>query len=362
MTGLYVHIPFCRQKCFYCDFFSQKYDSVTADRYLDALTKQADIYKGFSVETIYIGGGTPSVLSLWQMQKLLQTVTKKFDLSGLKEFTAEVNPESVSAEKFTLLKEYGVGRLSIGLQSPNDAELKYLGRVHDFSVFCEAFESAKKAGFENINIDLIYGLPGQTLDGWKHILEKTVSFESAHLSLYPLSVEKDTVFGKNAVKTNDDMQRNMYEAAVEMLSKHGFRHYEISNWAKPSKEAVHNSNYWRNQEYIALGAGAAGYFDRLRYKIIENTGEYIIKMENGLDVKTESGYVDDKCFETETVMLGLRLLEEGVSVDCFKSLNNKTVLKELLNQGMLVKDGDKIKIHKDYVFVSNAVISEFMGN
>lgn len=360
MTGLYVHIPFCRQKCFYCDFFSRKYDVLKAGKYLNALARQADGYRGMTAETVYIGGGTPSVLSFGQMRMLLQNITEKFDLSAVKEFTVEVNPESADIEKFRLMKEYGVDRLSIGMQSANDSELAYLGRIHGFDAFKTAFELARQAGFENINIDLIYGIPGQSADGWKKSLERAVSFGSSHLSLYPLSIEKGTIFEKNSVTADGDMQRNMYETAVETLSKYGFSHYEISNWAKPLKEAVHNGNYWRNLEYIGLGAGAAGYLERKRYKIIENIDEYTALCERGTNVKTEEEYIDEACFETEAIMLGLRLLEEGVGINCFKSPHNKAVLDGLLNQGTLVKDGERIKLHKDYVFVSNSIISEFM--
>ena len=360
MTGLYIHIPFCKQKCFYCDFFSQKYNSEKADIYLNALSKQAEIYKGRVVDSVYIGGGTPSVLSLEQIRKLLKIIKNSFILSNIKEFTFEVNPESADIEKFKLLKDYGVDRMSIGLQSPNDKDLKYLGRIHDFNIFKNAFEYAKRSGFENISIDLIYGLPGQSIDEWKNNIETAIKFDSSHISLYPLSVEENTVFGRNSLKVNDNSQRDMYEAAIEVLSQYGFVHYEISNWAKSGKEAVHNSNYWRNLEYIALGSGAAGYLERKRYKIIENIDEYIELSEKGIDLKTEEEYIDDKLYETESIMLGLRLLEEGVSADTFKSQHNKSVMDNLIGQGVLVKDGERIKIHKDYVFISNSLISEFI--
>jgi len=277
MLGLYIHIPFCRKKCFYCDFFSVKYDEYLAEKYVAAIIDHAKAFNS-AVDTIYIGGGTPSVLSENQIETLLTGIAEAFNLSQIKEFTFELNPESASKEKFKILRKYGVNRVSIGLQSDDDVYLKTIGRIHNFPQFIAALENARNAGFKNINLDLIYGLPGQTLMQWEKTLLNAVSFDCPHISLYPLTVEENTFFYKNNIKTDDGLQKQMYEKACEILSANGFSHYEISNWAKPEKESLHNSNYWRNYQYLALGAGASGYFNGQRYKNTADIEKYIARV------------------------------------------------------------------------------------
>ncbi|MDR2191847.1 MAG: radical SAM family heme chaperone HemW [Endomicrobium sp.] len=354
MLGLYVHIHFCRQKCFYCDFFSVKYDKYLAQKYVAAIAKHALQYKNIQLDTIYIGGGTPSVLCENKIEKLLESINNAFNLRQLKEYTFELNPESASEEKFEILKKYGVNRISVGLQSDYDAYLKSLGRVHNFSQFIAALETAKKVGFENINLDLIYGFPNQTLEQWRHTLLNAVSFDCPHISLYPLSVEENTPFYKNAITTDDDLQRQMYEKACEILSSNGFEHYEISNWAKKNRQSLHNSNYWRNCQYLALGAGASGYFKGQRYKNTADIGKYIA----GGKIKTEIENIDGKTFETESIILGLRLINEGAPETIFK--NKTQILQELLDAKMLVKEKGRIKLSRDYIFISNLVLSRFI--
>ncbi|MDR1926353.1 MAG: radical SAM family heme chaperone HemW [Endomicrobium sp.] len=360
MLGLYIHIPFCKQKCFYCNFFSEKYDTVLVDKYIDALTDYAVQFKNKKIDSIYIGGGTPSVLSLKQIQKLLQALNNIFSLSIMQEFTFELNPESTSESKLKILKNYGVNRLSIGLQSVEDKSLKFLGRIHGFKAFCTAYDMALKEGFSNINIDLIYGLPGQNMQDWEKALEKVLLLNSQHLSLYPLSIEQSTSFFETGISTNDDIQRDMYDKTIEILAENGYNHYEVSNWAKRDGESFHNSNYWRNFEYIGLGAGAAGYFERRRYKNVANVQRYINLIKNNVDLKTENEYIDDKLYKTETIILGLRLLNEGVNIDCFSAYKHYKTLSECLKDKTLKKENNKIKIAKKYVFVFNQIVSKFI--
>ncbi|MDR1245218.1 MAG: radical SAM family heme chaperone HemW [Endomicrobium sp.] len=360
MIGLYIHIPFCRQKCFYCDFFSTKYDTDLADKYIDSLIKHSQKFKNKKINSIYIGGGTPSVLSPKQIQKLLLSLSNTFNLSKVKEFTFELNPESVSKEKLIILKEFGVNRLSIGLQSAEDKYLKYLGRIHDFKTFCNCYDNAKHKGFDNINIDLIYGLPNQTIDEWTSILKKTLLFNSEHLSLYPLSVEENTTFYKNGIVTDDKLQHEMYEKTVKVLEDSEYVHYEISNWAKKNKEALHNTNYWRNLEYIGLGAGACGYLGKNRYKNIENIEKYINFIESNIDCTIENEYIDEKLYTAETIMLRLRLLDKGLSIKCFNYPQNKSALLECLKERTLIQEEDRIKLAKEHVFIFNQIASKFI--
>ncbi|BAV58919.1 MAG: radical SAM family heme chaperone HemW [Candidatus Endomicrobiellum trichonymphae] len=374
MTCLYIHIPFCKQKCLYCSFFSVKYDNVLANRYVDALIEHVGQFKNENILSIYVGGGTPSVLSSEQIQKLLQALSDILNLSTIKEFTFELNPESVSKEKLHILKQLGVNRLSIGLQSVEDKSLKFLGRLHSFKTFCYVYDTARKEGFTNINIDLIYGLPKQTLEDWEQVLKKTLLFNSEHLSLYPFSVEENTPFYKNGIITNDDIQRDIYDESMKILTNNGYNHYEISNWSKKERESFHNTNYWRNLEYIGLGAGASGYLKRRRYKNIENIEKYI-ELCSSLQVvkgdcfrqysnlsflETENEYIDSKLYKTETIMLGLRLLDEGINISCFNNPKHYYILLECLKNKMLNRKGGRIKLAKEYIFVFNQIVLKFM--
>ncbi|MDR1260101.1 MAG: radical SAM family heme chaperone HemW [Endomicrobium sp.] len=370
--GLYVHIPFCRQRCFYCGFFSVKYDLVLADRYVCALIEHAKRFSNEKIRSIYIGGGTPSVLSIKQIQKLIESLNSVLDMSKLQEFTFELNPESSSTEKLDLLKKLGVNRLSIGLQSTEDRLLKFLGRVHNFKAFYDIYDVARKEGFDNINIDLIYGLPNQAVKDWKEVLEKVLILDSDHLSLYPLSIENDTFFYKNNITVNNDIQRNMYDVTVKMLNKK-YDHYEISNWAKKYKRSLHNTNYWRNFEYIGLGAGASGYFNRVRYKNIQSVEEYINLLLSSQETKNrlvhnkifplevENEYIDKHLYKTETIMLGLRLLNEGLNINCFNNPKHNATLLKCLNNKTLKKRNKRIVLVEKYVFVSNYIISQFLN-
>ncbi|MDR3071228.1 MAG: radical SAM family heme chaperone HemW [Endomicrobium sp.] len=360
MLGLYIHIPFCRQKCFYCDFFSLQYDVFLIDKYIDVLTKHIEQFSGKRIHSIYIGGGTPSVLNLGQLQKLLQALEEAFDLHAIQEFTIELNPESVSKEKLQLLKNFGINRLSIGLQTVDDKSLRYLGRKHNFEIFCDAYQTARNVGFGNINIDLIYGLPDQTVKDWWKVLEKASSFKSEHLSLYPLTIEKNTPFYESGVVPDDDIQRTMYDVAVEFLGKKEYIHYEISNWAKRDMESFHNMNYWRNFEYLGIGAGACGYFKRERYKNVEDVESYIKSINDDLDVKVEKEYINDELYETERIMLGLRLLDEGIDISCLDNVKHRRALLECLEDKILEEQNNKIKLTKESVFVFNQIILKFI--
>ncbi|MDR3196029.1 MAG: radical SAM family heme chaperone HemW [Endomicrobium sp.] len=360
MTGLYIHIPFCRRKCFYCDFFSTKYDADLADKYIDSLIKHSQKFKNKKINSIYIGGGTPSVLSSKQIQRLLLSLNNVFNSSEAKEFTFELNPESVSKEKLLILKEFGVNRLSIGLQSVEDKILKCLGRIHDFKTFCAAYNAAKHEGFCNINVDLIYGLPNQTVDRWESVLKKALLFNSEHLSLYPLAIEENTPFYENRIVTDDKLQREMYDKTVEVLEQSGYVHYEISNWSKKNKEAFHNTNYWRNLEYIGLGSGSSGYLERNRYKNVENIEKYINFIENNIDCTVENEYIGENLYTTETIILGLRLLSEGLSIKCFNSPPRQTALLKCLKEKTLIQEEDRIKLAKEHVFTFNQIVSKFI--
>ncbi|MDR3125082.1 MAG: radical SAM family heme chaperone HemW [Endomicrobium sp.] len=360
MLGLYIHIPFCKQKCFYCNFFSIRYEEDFADEYIGALIKHSLDFEGRALDSVYIGGGTPSVLSSRQIERLLCCINDKFDLSKLFEFTFELNSDSTTLEKLTILKNYNVNRLSIGLESVDDRLLSLLGRVHDFNNFCNVYDLVRQVGFNNISIDLMYGISHQTLKDWENALRKVLSFNSANLSLYPISIEKDTMFYKRGIVTSEYVQRDMYDFSVEFLEQNGYNHYEISNWARSGKESFHNTNYWRNKEYIAIGAGASGYLNRIRYKNVENIKEYMKLVNKGLNAQFEKEYIDDKLYSFEYIMLGLRLLKEGVSIKHFNNKYYQNVLKKCIDERVLVQDNNVIKFAKGYEFLFNEVVSKFV--
>jgi oxygen-independent coproporphyrinogen-3 oxidase len=354
MKGLYVHIPFCARKCAYCDFVSQAYDNAASDAYINALSAEMQKYRLTPVNTVYIGGGTPSTLSVRQLNTLLNDLRDNFNISQIKEFTVELNPESTTIEKLKLFKNMDINRLSIGLQSPNNAELSYLGRVHNLKQFEEAFYNARTVGFNNINIDLMYGF--QTLKEWENNLAEILKFATEHISLYPLTIEEGTLFYKNSVTVDYDLQSQMYGIAVNILQSAGYIHYEISNWSKPEKQSLHNSNYWRNKEYIGIGAAAASYLNRWRYKNTDNIADYI-KSPTGSIIEKE--FIDDEIFAREAIILSLRLLNEGADIKYFNNIKLKQALEKLLSQGLVLNNSGKIVINPKYVFISNGILEQF---
>ncbi|MBQ3833992.1 MAG: radical SAM family heme chaperone HemW, partial [Elusimicrobia bacterium] len=283
MKGLYVHIPFCRRKCFYCDFVSVGYDENFVNKYLTALEKEAEKYKTEKLKTIYIGGGTPSVLSVYQLDTLISIIKNNFDVSNICEWSFEANPESITKEKLCLLLQSGITRLSFGLQSVFDDRLRILGRLHNYEDFKKVYFLARETGFDNINIDLMFGVPEQTIDEWGKTIKEVLYLNPQHISLYPLTIEEGTVFYKNNVFVDTDMQAQMYKNTCEILKENNFEHYEISNWAREQKYSHHNKLYWQNKEYIGLGAAASSYYKRYRYKNETNILKYIDETLRGND-------------------------------------------------------------------------------
>jgi oxygen-independent coproporphyrinogen-3 oxidase len=360
--GLYLHIPFCITKCFYCGFFSIQYNKLIADAYITALIKEMKKFKGKSINSVYIGGGTPSSLSIEQIQRILKVINKTFNINKLKEFTFEINPDSISIDKLKLLKCFGVNRLSIGLQAVNDKTLGYLGRTHSFKSFLNIYEKARKEAFDNINIDLIYGFPCHTMNEWKQTLDTVLSLNSEHLSIYPMSLEMNTLFHKLHFNIDKNLQRNMYDKAVDMLSYNKYIHYEISSWEKGNNESIHNIAYWRNLEYIGIGAGASGYINHIRYKNIENITKYINLIKtNSINIRTENEKIDNKTYIVESIILGLRLLKIGVNIKFFKLYKQHYIaLIKCLKDKTLINSAGHIKLNPQYIFISNQILLYFV--
>lgn len=313
--GLYIHVPFCKQKCIYCDFYSLSHQESRMDDYTAAvcahLTETAPFAAGHLVDTVYIGGGTPTYLGPDRLGKILKTVHKKYRVAKDAEITLEANPDSAGDWKaLRALRRAGVNRVSLGMQSACDEELAAIGRVHTHAQTAAAVEVVRRAGIKNLSLDLIYGLPGQSLERWQENLSAAVALEPEHLSCYGLKVEEGTpLFQRRETFTlpGDDAQADMYLYTVEFLENLGYAQYEISNFARPGKESRHNLKYWHLEEYAGFGPGAHSDFGGVRYAYARDLDAYIRGVATGAPMLSESERIPPLDRDTEYVMLGLRL-------------------------------------------------------
>ncbi|MBI3550811.1 MAG: radical SAM family heme chaperone HemW [Elusimicrobia bacterium] len=358
MRGLYVHIPFCSVKCFYCDFTAFAGQKSQESRYLDALLREGEARQR-PVDTLYIGGGTPSELSVEGMERLFAGVGRVFGPAGaLKEATLEANPESLNAAKLEVLAKAGVRRLSLGLQTADPKLLKDIGRRHSVEQFLEVFAAARRGGFA-VNVDLMYGLPDQTLAQAMDSLEAVLGLEPEHVSLYGLQVEDRTLFAKRGVEPDEDLGREMFERSLDRLARAGYRHYEISNFARPGHESVHNEIYWRNGEYVGLGCGASGYLDGERYANMDRLKEYCETVERGAPPAAEAERLDAKARLGETMLLGLRLID-GLALTEEMRRSFAPELAHVEAQGWVEQQGGAAKLTREGIFLANKVFEEFV--
>lgn len=321
-AGLYAHIPFCRTKCVYCDFNCYAGQNHLIPPYVAALSRELEMYgeRNWRATTLYLGGGTPSLLSAGQVAAIVGTARTALDF-GPGEVTLEANPGSVDEDYFRGLLEVGVNRVSVGIQSFRDADLKRLARHHSVADAVEAFTSARAAGVPDISLDLIYGLPEQSLVAWRDNLVQAMALAPEHVSLYGLVVEEGTPLARQVARgkvspPDDDLMADMYELAHEVISASGLVRYEVSNWALPGHEARHNLVYWNNEPYIGAGAGAHGYLDGCRYSNELLPARYIRRIEEGELSAVDREQISDDLERAETVILGLRL-DVGVSAAAF---------------------------------------------
>ena len=369
-TSAYVHIPFCTQICYYCDFSKVFIKNQPVDSYLEHLIEEYDSYDIKKLRTLYIGGGTPTALSARQLAFLLEKLTDKLDLSYLEELTIEANPGDLDLEKIAVLKDSLVNRVSLGVQTFNDRMLKQIGRSHSEKDIYENIANLKKAGFDNISIDLIYALPKQTMEDVKTNVSKAIALDIPHMSLYSLILENHTVFmnrmrrGKLPLP-KEDLEAEMFEYIIAELEKAGFEHYEISNFSKPGFESRHNLMYWDNAEYYGVGAGASGYVDGVRYKNHGPIRHYLQAVEAGnARVQEEMLTLNEKM--EEEMFLGLRK-KSGVSKKRFEekfglSFEDQygAVVSELTEQGLLVPDRDIVRMTKQGLFLGDTVAEKFI--
>jgi len=366
--GLYVHIPFCRHKCNYCSFASYQSRETDIAVYLCALKAElAQRAGGRPIRSIYFGGGTPSLLSPEQIGGILATIDSLSAVNEAAEITIEANPGTLDTAYLAAVRGLGVNRLSLGAQSMNNRELDLLGRIHKAAEVQEAVHCARSAGFENLNLDLIYGLPGQGLSGWQRTLDEAIAMKPEHLSLYALTLDAETPMWR-ALKEmslpdiDPDLSADQYEMAEDLLAAHGYRHYEISNWAEEGRECRHNMVYWQNRPYLGVGVAAHSWLDGHRMANTGNLDEYLAAFAGKRPLLPDMDEVIGLDLElAETVILGLRL-EAGVDINSLKNRFGIDVLsyysqpiREMVDSGLMKHTGEYIRLTRRGRLLSNEV-------
>ncbi len=373
VAALYIHIPFCKRKCKYCSFIS--FDSRVNDipAYIGALKKELELRSGnFNIQTVYFGGGTPSLLTTEQLVDVLSAIDRYYRIADDSEITIEANPGTIDYKYLSDIKMAGINRLSIGIQSFNDKELSMLGRIHSSKEAVNAIKDARASGFDNLNIDLIYGLPGQTAADWKDNLLKTIEINPEHLSLYALTLEpqeallKDIEAGR-LPQISADTAASQYELAEELLQKHGYVHYEISNWAKPGMECRHNLVYWQSRQYTGIGVAAHSYIEKRRSANTADLDKYINSLsQNILPAQDVDEIISPELEISESIILGLRLydginikdFEKRFGIDIIKSYSRQ--IDELSGFGLLEYDNKDLRLTLRGRLLGNEVFWRFL--
>lgn len=375
---LYIHIPFCVRKCAYCDFLSGVDNEENKESYVNALIQEIKQYEQFHgqyvVSTIFIGGGTPSLLTKQQIKRIFEALHHVFEISKEAEITIEANPGTVSKEKLDMYRMCGVNRISFGLQSTNNEELKLLGRIHTYEEFLESYYMARECGFENINIDIISAIPKQTLSSWEQTMQNVLSLSPEHISAYSLIVEEGTPFanmyGEGAPNEADlpseEEERKIYYRTKELLTENGYQQYEISNYAKHGKACRHNMGYWKRKEYLGIGLGSASLLNDMRYHNTDDMSFYLANSRRPELLRQDLHVLSVEEQMEEFMFLGLRMVE-GVSKKDFEKCFGRSIevcyekqLKKLQKEELLEIKDDKIMLTEYGIDVSNYVLSEFI--
>lgn len=370
-TSAYVHIPFCTQICYYCDFSKVFIKNQPVDDYLQALIREFKHYDIHDLRTLYIGGGTPTAITADQLDYLLTNLEAELNLDMLEEFTIEANPGDLTPEKIQVLRKSAVNRVSLGVQTFFDKQLKQIGRSHNEAQIYESIDALKEAGLTNISIDLIYALPNQTMEQVQENVRKALALDIPHLSLYSLILENHTVFMNKQRRgrlhlPSEDIEADMFTYIIDELEKNGFEHYEISNFTKPGFESRHNLMYWDNVEYYGVGAGASGYLNGVRYRNRGPIQHYLkaIREEGhsrlGEDILTKEEMMEEEFF------LGLRK-KAGVSISHFEAKFGVSfteryaeIVDALVEKGLLKHEGDTIRMTKKGLFLGDTVAESFI--
>jgi oxygen-independent coproporphyrinogen-3 oxidase len=374
MAGIYIHIPYCKVACHYCNFHFST-NTAHLNDFADALLLETQLQKNYllgeKIETLYFGGGTPSVLEKAHLEKIFSALHKHFDLSEITELTLEANPDDITEEKLLLWKAAGVNRLSIGVQSFFEEDLKWMNRAHIADDVTRSLQMAEAAGFKNLNIDLIYGLPDMNEERWKQNLETFFSYNIPHLSAYCLTVEPKTALDKMIQKgkkkaVNDKSAHAHFEILVDAMEAHGYEHYEISNFAKPGKYAVHNSSYWKGANYLGLGPSAHSFNGSTRQWNVSNNIQYIhsLMKENKLSAETETLSAENRFNELLMIRLrtmwglDMKMLERDFSEIMINEM--KTEMQPYLETGALFLENNILKLSRKGKFIADKVVSDLM--
>ena len=382
-VGVYLHFPFCVKKCSYCDFLSGPADRGTKRAYSDALCREIYSFgreygmqelfsegEKIPVDTIFLGGGTPSVMDPADLTQVMETVLKVFDVLPEAEISMEMNPGTFREELLAFVKKY-MGRVSLGLQSADDSELSRLGRIHTYSEFERCYAALRDAGISNINVDLMSAIPGQTLVSWEKSLTRILSMEPEHISCYSLIIEEGTPFFELFEKgrldlPGEDEEREMYYLTERLMNAHGYHRYEISNYARPGYECRHNVRYWRRSPYIGFGIGAASLLDETRWSNTRDLQRYLSGSGSLSDIREEIHHLSVREQMEEFMFLGLRMMEGvscadfGEKFGCELDSVYGGVCEKLISEGLLVREGDRYKLTSRGIDVSNAVLAEFL--
>ena len=368
---LYIHIPFCVKKCDYCDFLSFPADSNTQIRYVHALLQEIRYYGNllgdYHVPTIYIGGGTPSWLEENLIYTVLQQVASSFHVESDAEISIECNPGTVTAKKLNVYQSAGINRLSIGLQSTNNEELKALGRIHTYDQFLKTYELARNAGFENINIDLMSAIPDQTYEGWIHNLRTVAGLDPEHISAYSLIIEEGTPFASRTLNLPDeDAEYNMYEATAQILREYGFEQYEISNYAKKGRECRHNVGYWIRQDYLGFGLGASSLYGKERFANTQDMKKYLENSRTPEKIREKEPPLTREDEMAEFMFLGLRMTRGISKAEFERQFGSEIdaiygdVLRKYKSMGLLLEENGRIFLSREGIHVSNSVMADFL--
>ena len=374
--SIYIHIPFCIKKCIYCDFFSVPYDESTAYAYACALCKELFLKKHLveKLKSVYIGGGTPSLLPCECFRQIFSCLKDNYKLSPGTEVTVEANPGTLSESKIYLLLCLGVNRLSIGVQSFNNEELKVLGRIHTSEEALRSIELIGKAGLRNFSIDLIYGIPAQSFNSWSESLSKAAECSPAHISTYELTPEKGTILFdlinnpplhpvSNLIMPPEDSILDMYNYTIDSMANNGYEHYEISNFAKLGFQCIHNLNYWNKGEYIGAGAGAHSFINGLRSRNVEDIHTYINQLSRGVIPEEDKIYLTLQDSLREWIFLGLRKTQ-GISIKHAQNegLDILLACREMIDSGHLEVRDDAFRLTRKGVVISNTIIAKLFQN
>lgn len=373
--GLYIHIPFCKQKCAYCDFASFEGREAELDDYIAALLEELKGWgiplKDYRIKSVFLGGGTPSLLNISQLNAILEGIYRWFSLKSAAEISIEANPGTVNKEKLEFYYHHGINRLSIGLQAWQNQLLKTLGRIHTQQEFLENYYAARAAGFKNINVDLMLGLPDQTFEDWKQTLQQVLQLKPDHISAYSLKIEEGTPFGRlyeqgKLTLPVEDLERDMYHYALDLLEQHKYLHYEISNFALGGKQSVHNKIYWKNEEYIGLGVGAHSFLNKVRFSNVVDIRQYNECLRQKKSPVAERHPISLEEEMSETMFLGLRMME-GIDRNQFlrrfqadPMVKYKNQILKFTKQGLLVMNEDKLCLTKKGIDVSNRIFASFL--